>query len=132
MQDTPDITGEGYEYDLYDCIRVIFYSCTVKEYNTGLQQWCDWRGYKQARNQFGTPRGAKSFLRGVLIFYTMSNRFELCPKHFSRGAKNFLGGFAPLVTGLGTRVQPPPWKVNAKTEFPFCLYSGIQYFLGFQ
>jgi len=30
---------------LYDCIPVILY-CIVKGYNPGLQQWCDWRGYK--------------------------------------------------------------------------------------
>ena len=37
---------------------------------------------------------AKGFLRVTQIFYTMSNRFELCPKHFSRG------WCPPLVTGL--------------------------------
>ena len=42
----------------------------------------------QARNQLGIPRGAKSFLRGAQIFYTISNRFKLRPKHFSRG-ENF-------------------------------------------
>jgi len=26
----------------------------------------------------------------------MSNIFKLCPTHFPGGAKNFLGGFAPL------------------------------------
>jgi len=30
----------------------------------------------------------------------MSNVFKLCPTHFSRGAKNFVGGFPPLVTVL--------------------------------
>ena len=49
-------------------------------------------GYYQAGNQLGTPRVAKSFMRGAQIFYTMSNRFELCPKHFSRG------DFAPPAT----------------------------------
>jgi len=53
-----------------------------------------WRGDRQARNQLGTPRGAKSFLRAAQFFYTMCNRFELCPKYFSRGASS------PLVTGL--------------------------------
>ena len=43
----------------------------------------------QARNQLGTPRGEKSFLRGAQTFYTMSKRFELCPEHFSRGSKFF-------------------------------------------
>jgi len=43
----------------------------------------------QARNQLGTPRGAKSFLRGAQIFYTMSNIF------FQGEAKNFLGGLCP-------------------------------------
>jgi len=34
----------------------------------------------QACSQIGTPGGAKSFLRGSQIF-------ELCPTHFSHGAK---------------------------------------------
>ena len=33
---------------LYDYIPVIACSCTAKAYNTGLQQWCNWRGYKGA------------------------------------------------------------------------------------
>ena len=59
---------------------------------------------QQTRNQLGTQGWAKSFPRGDQIFWTMSNSFKLCPIHFSRGAKNILGGFAPprhpLVTGL--------------------------------
>jgi len=58
----------------------------------------------QARNQLGSPGGAKSFLRGALIFYTRSNSLKLCPTHFSRGGEKSLGVFAPpavrLVTGL--------------------------------
>ena len=49
----------------------------------------------QARNQLGTSGGAKSFLRGAQIFWTMSNSFKQYPTHFSRGAKNFLGGIRP-------------------------------------
>jgi len=51
---------------------------------------------KQARNQLGTPGGAKSFLKGAQIF-------KLCPivsnyvQHtFSAGTKNFRGDLAPL------------------------------------
>jgi len=51
---------------------------------------------KQARKQFETLVGAKSFLIGARIFETMSNSFKTCPTHFSRGAKNFLGNI-PLV-----------------------------------
>jgi len=57
---------------------------------------------KQARNQLGTPGGAKSFPRGANIFWTMSNIFKLCPTDFSRGGEYFLRGASPpLVTGLG-------------------------------
>ena len=42
----------------------------------------------QARNQFGTPGGAKSFLRGAQIF-------ELSPTHFPRGEKKFYWGISP-------------------------------------
>jgi len=43
--------------------------------------------FNQARKQLGIPGGAKSFLRGAQIFLTMSNSFELCPTHFSRGGR---------------------------------------------
>jgi len=43
----------------------------------------------QARNQLGTPGGAKSFPRGAQLFLTMSNNFKLCSTHFSRGDKKF-------------------------------------------
>ena len=49
----------------------------------------------QARNQFGTPGGAKNFLRGVQYFWTMSNSFKWCPTHFSRGGKKFSRGSKP-------------------------------------
>jgi len=43
----------------------------------------------QARNQLGTPGGAKSFLRGAQIFKTMSISFKPCPTHFSKEGENF-------------------------------------------
>jgi len=39
----------------------------------------------QARNKLGTPEGAKKFVRGAQIFWTMSNSFKLYATHFSRG-----------------------------------------------
>jgi len=53
------------------------------------------RADDQARNQLGTPRGAKSFLRGAQIFYTMSIGLNYVQNIFPPGAKNFLGGSAP-------------------------------------
>ena len=35
--------------------------------------------WRQARNQLGTAGGAKSFLRGAQIFWTISNSFKLSP-----------------------------------------------------
>ena len=59
------------------------------------------RGFEQARNKFGTPGGAKSFLCGAQFF-------ELCPivsnyvQHiFLGGAKKILGAFASLGYGPG-------------------------------
>jgi len=61
-------------------------------------------GGAQAHNQLGTPGGAKSFLGGAQIFFTMSSSFKRCQTLFSRGAKNVLGQVSPpLVTG---RVGP--------------------------
>ena len=59
---------------------------------------------QQARNQLGAPGGAKWFPRGAEIFWTMSNIFKLCPTHFSRGAKIFLGGIRPP-PGYGPLLQ---------------------------
>jgi len=56
---------------------------------------------RQARNQLGAPRGAKSFLRGAQIFCTVSNRFELCPRHFSRWGEKFLAGASPILRPPG-------------------------------
>jgi len=50
------------------------------------------KGIKQARNQLGTPGGAKSFPRGAQIFWTTSNIFKLCPTHFTRGGEKFFWG----------------------------------------
>ena len=53
---------------------------------------------KQARNQLGTPGGAKSFLRGAHIFCTMSDIFKLYPTRFFRVGGNFSrGGFTGLL-----------------------------------
>jgi len=48
-----------------------------------------------ARNQLGTPGGAKSFLIRSQTFQTMSNSLKLFPTHYSRGVKKFLGGLRP-------------------------------------
>ena len=52
--------------------------CSILEFGTG-----------QARNQLGTPGGAKSFPRGAQIFWTISNSFKLCLRHFPGGRKFF-------------------------------------------
>jgi len=58
----------------------------------------------QACNQLGTPGGAKSFVSGAQIFWTVSDSLKLCSTHFSKGAKIFRGGlllpWTSLVTGL--------------------------------
>jgi len=51
-----------------------------------LCSWC--LQQPQARNQLGTPGGAQ-------IFLTMSNSFEPCPTHFSRGDEKFSRGLRP-------------------------------------
>jgi len=60
--------------------------------------------FAQARNQLGTPGGAKSFLRGVQNFKTMSNTFQYAQQIFvGEGEKICKGDFAllsPLVTSL--------------------------------
>ena len=68
----------------------------------------------QARSQLGTPRGAKSFLRGPQIFYTMSNIFEICPDMIA------------LASNWEERLRPPKYdkKENPQvwaTSFPHLL-----------
>jgi len=46
----------------------------------------------QARNQFGTLGGEKSFLRGDSFFKTMPNGFKIRPTQFSCGDENFSRG----------------------------------------
>ena len=60
----------------------------------------------QACNQLGTPWGAKSFLRGAQVFWTMSNSFKRGPTHFSRGANIFLGGLGPPWLGTCYSLSP--------------------------
>ena len=55
MRDALDVTGAGYEYDfiwlfiwLIVCDCIWFYICIVEGYNTGMQQWCDLPGCKDA------------------------------------------------------------------------------------
>jgi len=44
---------------------------------------------------------------GRIVFREGHNFFELCPKHFSRGWKSFLGGFAPCASpGYGPASTP--------------------------
>jgi len=72
-------------YSLYPQITAFlegnFYLCVesvmrvLDPFFLHIKSWC-----RQARNQLGTPGGAKSFLRGAQIF-------KLCPTHLSRGAK---------------------------------------------
>jgi len=74
MQDTLDITGVAYEYDLIWL-------------HTGYSILVQWKNTTQVYNS---------------------------------GVTDGVQGWEPL-----------PWQVNAKTDPPFCLYFGIQYFLVF-
>jgi len=88
------------------CMNII---STVDSFDLPEPTWT------QARTQLGTPRGAKSFLRGAQIFNTMSNTFELCPKHFSMmGANIFLfqGGAKIPLPGYG-----PAWTQTSDEEY---------------
>ena len=82
----------------------------------------------QARNQLGTPGGAKSFPRGAQIFWTMSNIFKLCPKHLSRGSEKFAPpGYGPDATlssfhnrtiiQLGAKFNVDRWLSLRKLHF---------------
>jgi len=61
--------------------------------------------YNQARNQLGTSRRAKSFLRGFKFFTLCPMDLNYVQNIFPGGSKNFLGrAFAPLVPGLIVKV----------------------------
>jgi len=57
--------------------------------------WCE--RWTQARNQLGTPGGAKEFSERGQMFSTVSNILKLCPTHFCRGGeKNLMwSGYGP-------------------------------------
>jgi len=61
-------------------------------------------GDHQVHNQLGTTGGAKSFLRGAQIFWTMSNTFF-------QGEKNFLGGSPPLRPLQATGLETTRWML---------------------
>jgi len=44
----PGYYRSGLRIRFYIIVYLLFYTCIVKAYNTGLQQWCDWRGYNGA------------------------------------------------------------------------------------
>jgi len=79
--------------------------------------------HDQARNQLGTPGGAKSFLRGAQIFQAMSNTF------FEGGEKNLRGssptmrpsGYGPVHDYYSVRksssVSLKRWKVALEYRF---------------
>ena len=65
----------------------------------------------QARNQLETPGERRVFWNWPKFFLTLSNSFQLCPTHFSRGSvgqKHFRGQSppaSPLVTDLINLLQ---------------------------
>jgi len=76
--------------------KILFDSfCTVSLQKLDDKIDADFVHLTQARNQLGTPGGAKSFLRGAQIFLTMSNSFKLCPTHLSREGEKFSRGVSP-------------------------------------
>ena len=87
----------------------------------------------QASNQLGTPGGAKSFLRGAEIFWTMSNIFKLCPTHFfqnisnkfSRGAKIFLGALRSPCIQQSFKIYPTKFQKKSNK-----FSRGAKIFLG--
>jgi len=48
------------------------------------------------------------------MFSTMSNIFQLCSTHFSREAKNFVGGLSPVVTCLCVTVKFSQSRTNTR------------------
>jgi len=74
------------------CKHLVYYTKHCRKFAGSHNLVCS---ATQARNQLGTPGGAKSFLWGAQFF-------KLCPIHFSRRGEKNLGGLlpsSPLVTG---------------------------------
>ena len=71
----------------------------------------------------GHQEGWRVFGEGPKIFWTMSNNFNRCPIHFSKGgAKNFLGGLRPP----WLRAWRPPSKASrtrCRRPFYFCTHG---------
>jgi len=73
-----------------------------------MQSFIKKESEEQARNQIGTPGGAKSFPSGAQIFWTMSNIFKLCPTYFSRRGN--------LSTGVSPPCSPPGYGPAEETK----------------
>ena len=98
---------------------MFFLLCVVENHT-----WCTFFvGCTQARNQLGTPGGAKSFLKGAQIFWTMSNSFKRCPTHFSRGGEEFSRGASPTLRPPWIRVwlhiRGTPKPISLRIEAPW-------------
>jgi len=66
----------------------------------------------QARNQLGTPGGAKSFLRGAQMFWT-----TVCPIVFNHIQHIFPGGVKNFLGGYSTPWLRPWWNLTKSPHF---------------
>jgi len=66
--------------------------------------------YTRPVTRLGHQEG-EEFSERAQIFYTMSSRFEVCPKHFSRGSGKFSSGGFPLKYSLlaNSLASPPEY-----------------------
>ena len=76
----------------------------------------------QARNQLGTPGGAKSCLRRAQIFWTMSNSFKIYSTNFSRRVEKFSRRASPP-PGYGPDLKPQHHNVLQRKLWPSRAYK---------
>ena len=85
----PNLLAEGSQIQTYDFVR-------EPHKRNFISQLIRCFRAEQARNQLGSPGGAKSFLRGAQIFWTVSNNFKRCQYIFPGGKKFSRGTSPPL------------------------------------
>jgi len=79
-------------------------------------------GQSRPITRLGYQVGQGVLLRGPQFFKTISNIFKLCPTHFPRGPKIFLGGLRPSwlrAWGKVVTVRPPKRLAQVRSSLLF-------------
>lgn len=109
-----------------DIGRLFQYTCNPRLLHSNQNVWLrsqlsagpwsrfNFSHYELSVTKFGTPGGAKNFVRGAHIFWAISNKLKGCPIHFSKVSEKFSRvDFAPM----RPRGYGPGWECVSTPHF---------------